>query len=358
MPNYDGRASCLAYCDVDCGIDRCARMLIDCRLSGEKLAAGSSLAIVRFQTVSRDRPRAIPTMLTLEILEAIILGIIQGIAEFLPISSSGHLVIFGDLLERWLKIPQSDESRMQLNVALHMGTLFSIIAVYYKELFAVLKQPKVCKAIILATIPTATIGFLLKDFFEQAFHTPIVAGCSLLVTAALLMIAHRWEKSKDVDQEAVDTEATNVDGDISVRSALAIGFFQTLALVPGISRSGSTISGGLLTGLQRDTAAKFSFFIAIPVIGGATLLEVLKIAGGTTNGNPVSVLVIGALTSFVVGYFALNWLIKLISKRKLHYFAYYCVAVAILTISWQLVEGGNSEAPPVAKSPNESTSLR
>ena len=121
-----------------------------------------------------------------------------------------------------------------------------------------------------------------------------------------------------------------------MRQALVIGLFQAIAIVPGISRSGSTIAGGLLTGLRRDAAATFSFFIAIPAISGAAVLVAKDVWDGPGSGNALSVLAVGLLTSFAVGFFALRWLLRLVSQRRLHWFAYYCGLVAVVTIIWQM----------------------
>ena len=262
-----------------------------------------------------------------EYLEAIILGVVQGIAEFLPISSSGHLVILREPLGRLLGVQTTDlDKNLQLNVALHLGTLFSILAIYRAELRKLTRQPRLCLAIVVATIPIVIVGFTLKDRFEVVFGDPLVAGCGLLLTAGLLVVGQKMGRGD-----------RSLEG-MPMRQALVIGLFQAVAIVPGISRSGSTIAGGLLTGLRRDSAAMFSFFIAIPAISGAAVLIGKDIWQGQGGGNALPVLAVGALTSFVVGFFSLRWLLRLISQRKLHWFACYCALVAVVTILWQLSE--------------------
>jgi len=259
-----------------------------------------------------------------QLWQTLILAVVQGIAEFLPISSSGHLVIFGDLLDQAFGTVSSSTAKMQINVALHVGTLFSIVVVYWRELLSILPQPKLLVAVILGTIPAGVIGVTFHDFFEAAFSTPLIAGLCLYVTAAFLLLGQRLELN------LIDLE------NIPAKHAVAIGFFQAVAILPGVSRSGSTIAGGLMTGLTRQAAATFSFLMAVPVIGGAALLEGRKLFSGHEAGYSPSVLAFGAFVAFVVGVFSLRLLIRILSQRKLHWFAYYCLLVATGTTVWQL----------------------
>lgn len=264
----------------------------------------------------------------MEILRAIILGVVQGIGEFLPISSSGHLVIVGDLLTNVFKMgsEQSQGQALLENVVLHLGTLLSILIVYRREVWKLRLQPRVCLNIVIASIPAGILGILFKDYFEVVFAKPWIAGLCLFGTAGMLVLGQRLERSEYPYE------------DLPPLRAFAIGLFQAVALLPGISRSGSTISGGLLNGLQRASAGAFSFLMAIPVIGGAALLEFKDVLEGKLEiQNPVP-LVVGAVTSFVVGWIALQWLVKLIAQGKLHWFAYYCAAVGTLTVVWHLFQ--------------------
>lgn len=259
-----------------------------------------------------------------EFFQAIILGVVQGIAEFLPISSSGHLVIFDALLQQFFGTSTGDSEKLQLNVALHLGTLFSIVFVYWSDLWRLLRQPKLIVCIIVATIPAAVVGLTLKDWFESLFQTPLVAGCCLFATAGLLLAGQHFERNElPIDK-------------LTPGRALIIGLFQAIALLPGISRSGSTIAGGLLTGLRREAATAFSFFIAIPAIGGAAVLTARDIWKGAGETIDPVIMLAGMITSFVVGLFALTWLIRIVTQRKLHWFAIYCGTVGLLTVIWQL----------------------
>ena len=263
--------------------------------------------------------------MTQSIIEAVVLGIIQGIAEFLPISSSGHLVIFGDLLQKSLGLQVDESHNLMLNVALHVGTLGSILVVYRRDVVALLRQPRLCSAIVVATIPAVIVGLLFEEEFRDAFSTPLVAGMGLLLTAALLIVAQKRQKERHRLEET------------GVGPAWVVGMFQSMALVPGVSRSGSTIAAGLFTGMQREAATTFSFLIAIPAIAGAALLttvEAWKSGWGSLQPLPVG---LGMLTSFVIGLAALRVLIRAVGQGRLHWFAYYCLAVGALTIGWQVL---------------------
>ncbi len=275
-------------------------------------------------------------MLNPEVWQAIVLGVLQGIAEFLPISSSGHLVVFGPLTGGWLGVEGDSEQNLVLNVALHVGTLISIIVVYRHALWAVLKQFHICFYIVLATIPLGIAGLTLKPLLDRAFETPLVVAIGWVTTAALLLSGQKWSTR----QESCRLE------EMGAGRALMIGLFQAVALVPGISRSGSTIAGGMLSGLKREDAASFSFFIAIPAISAAALkvgLDAISMdpslfsASGATVSWPA--LLVGMMVSCVVGIVCLKLLLQAVKMMRLHWFAYYCLAMAAGTLLWQFSAG-------------------
>ncbi len=264
-----------------------------------------------------------------ELFQVIILGVVQGIAEFLPISSSGHLVIVNEMLSGDISSASED---LAMNIALHVGTLGSILVVYRRDLRSLLFDAKMIQAIIIATLPIVLIGLTLKDLIESAFDTPAVAAAGLLVTAMLLWLCE-WLEPPGVDQSAISTKS--VPG---LKQAISIGLFQALAVVPGISRSGSTIAGGVMTGLPRQPAARFSFLIAIPAILGATLLHAKDMLESPEAFPLDATLLVGAFVSFVVGIFALEGLLKIVRKKKLRWFALYCLVVSLATFTWLLIK--------------------
>ncbi|MEX2287108.1 MAG: undecaprenyl-diphosphate phosphatase [Planctomycetaceae bacterium] len=260
-----------------------------------------------------------------EYIAAIILGIVQGITEFLPISSDGHLVIVENLLARAGGGIDTKGSLLTFVAQLHIGTLMSIIVVYRHDLWRLTKQPRTCLAIVVATIPAVIVGFTLKDWIETSLQTPMAAGIGLLVTAAFLFAATLFERKEAATE------------DVSMPTALAIGVFQALALLPGVSRSGTTISTGLIAGLRRQISTSFSFLIAVPVVFGAIVLTAKDVIEGSATIAFPGALAVGIAVSFVVGWAALRWLIRIVSQNKLHWFAWYCAIVGVVTIVWQLV---------------------
>lgn len=268
----------------------------------------------------------------MEILQAVILGIVQGVGEFLPISSSGHLVIASSLMKALFGEPPDQAAQqaalareLLMNVTLHFGTLMSILVVYRRELWELRRQPRVWLLLVVASIPAGLLGVLFKDWLESAFSTPLVAGLGLFVTAGLLVCGQKLERNELTYRE------------LSPLATFGIGLFQAVALMPGISRSGSTITGSLLFGLKRESAAAFSFLMAVPVIGGAALLTLKDVV---TNGVPIddpAAIVVGCVTSFLVGVISLRWLVSLIARGRLYWFAWYCLAAGTSTVIWQLV---------------------
>jgi len=253
-----------------------------------------------------------------EYLQLILLGIVQGIAEFLPISSSGHLVLTEQLLSAWGGEPLAEGKTVE--VMLHVGTLAAIVVVYFHDLLLMLRRPRSLAMIVVATVPAAVVGLTLKDWFETAFDSPLVVGFGLLVTSVLLLLGQKLERNT-----VPETEMPWLTG-------IIIGCFQALALVPGISRSGSTIAGGLLAGVDRMGATRFSFLLAIPVTSGAVILTAKDVWEAGDTSVALGPLLVGMLVSFFTGWLTLKWLIRLISQRKLHWFALYCALVGMITL--------------------------
>jgi len=264
-------------------------------------------------------------------LRILVLAVIQGITEFLPISSDGHLVVGNELLKRWQGRTQPEEA-LTLILALHLGTLGSIAVVYFERLRRIVAELdwRLCALIVVASVPAAIVGIGFKKTFEELFNSPLAAGYGFLVTSFMLLLGRRFQGGSITER--------NLPWPI----ALIVGCFQAVAILPGVSRSGCTISGGLLCGMERESTATFSFLIAIPAIGGAVLLDALKLLRpGSVEAlhAPWGTYALGAVVSFVVGFAALRLLILMLSRQKLHWFGYYCLAAGLATIAWQACEG-------------------
>ncbi len=264
--------------------------------------------------------------------QAIILGIIQGITEFLPISSSGHLVLAPHLLG-W-NLPDSD--MFAFDVLAQVATLGAVIGYFWHDVreitWAVVtglgrgrpfEQPaaRLGWLLALATIPAGAAYLLFNDTFERSFSNPLSTALFLLVTAALLTLAEKFHKPE------------RQFSDINWRDALTIGTFQILALFPGVSRSGATIAGGMSRHLERKTAARFSFLISLPLMLAAGLIGIIKLVQIPDFGHLLPAFSAGFLAAGLVGYLAVRWLMKYLNGRSLYAFAWYCVAFSLLNLS-------------------------
>jgi undecaprenyl-diphosphatase len=252
--------------------------------------------------------------------EAIILGLVQGLTEFLPVSSSGHLEIVKSLFG------VDHESSFYFTVAVHGATVLSTLVVFWKEIvnlltgslkFKINDETSYVLKILISMIPVAIAGILFKDPIESLFSGNLIfIGIMLLVTSAILAAAHFMKKGIR---------------SIGFRDAFVIGIAQAIAVIPGISRSGSTISTGLLIGNQKEEIARFSFLmVLIPVIGA----NILEITSGNLDptGTSAGIILIGFVTAFISGYFACRWMIALVKQSKLIWFSAYCAIVGILSI--------------------------
>jgi undecaprenyl-diphosphatase len=253
--------------------------------------------------------------------EIIVLAVIQGLTEFLPVSSSGHLVVAHNLITALGGEPIED--LLEVEVVLHLGTLAAVLIYYRHECLRLFTSDRrAIPLLILATIPAVFVGFSID---RSLLENPLLAGMMFPVTAVgLLWISRR---------PAGESEYL----DLKPRQALVIGLLQAFAILPGISRSGATIVGGLACGLKRESAAAFAFLMAIPVIGGGGLLTAVKAYKQGTTSTPPATLAIGFLVSLVVGWVALALLIHWVRQGKLAMFAYYLVPLGVAVVAWQLV---------------------
>ncbi len=253
----------------------------------------------------------------------IVLAIVQGVAEFLPISSSGHLVIVAALLRGWDN--PTKINIIDVSIVLHMGTLLSILVYYHKRLWRLVTQDwRTCWLVVVGTIPAATIGLFIKKRYEWVLGDPLLAGCLLVCNGMLLWFAGRpMPERKQLE-------------DLTVADSLGIGLAQAVAVLPGISRSGSTIVAGLVSGLKQVDAATFSFLLAIPAIGGASFLQFLEFWQGEPCTTRWSYLAIGGTLSFVIGLFSLHLLMTILERRKLSWFAYWSLLAGLGVIVWHV----------------------
>jgi undecaprenyl-diphosphatase len=264
----------------------------------------------------------------MSLLAIIVLAIVQGLTEFLPVSSSGHLVVVNALMEAAGREPVKDF--VEVEIVLHLGTLLAVLVYYRREIGRLLTSDRrVIPLLILGTVPAAIIGIYLKkglpaETTNLILANPLVAGFCFPITAVLLWWSTRIARD------------TNDYQQLSWLDTLKIGCLQAFALLPGISRSGATIAGGLAVGLKRESAATFAFLLAIPAIGGGGLLEILEAYKEGTTGTSVFNLIAGFITSTIVGIASLALLIRFVRGGRLRLFVYYLVPLGIVVTAWQL----------------------
>ena len=252
----------------------------------------------------------------LDFFQALLLGIVQGITEWLPVSSSGHLVILQESL--------GISAGYTFDLMLHLATLLVVVLVFHRDIRKVLKaffsgrfrtpEGRLALFIILGSVPTALIGYFLEAFFRSSFTNVPLVGGALLFTGCLLFLTRFQFKP----------------GNLDFRRSLWVGIFQGIAITPGVSRSGATISSSLLSGVGREESVRFSFLLSIPAILGA-LAFLLQDAAGLALSNPLPVLA-GMVVSVLVGYASLRLLIRLVLNRKLHWFSLYCWALGAVLL--------------------------
>lgn len=254
----------------------------------------------------------------MNLLHAFLLGIVQGLTEFIPVSSTAHLLIG----QRLFGVP-ADDAMFSFLVIVQLGTLVSIFAFYWKDLLSIIQaglnfrhstpERNLGFYIIIATIPALMAGYLLKDKVEELFRQPMLEASIRLFTAAVLLTLAEWLTKKN----------RNLDS-MTWFDALFIGVMQIISVFPGASRSGTTISGGMFRGFDRPSAARFAFLMSVPVMiaaGGYEMLDVLQMPN---LGEFLPLLAVGFVTAAIVGWFAIKWLIEFLSKRSLYVFAVYC----------------------------------
>ena len=273
----------------------------------------------------------------LEILKVLFLGLVEGITEWLPISSTGHMILF----DEFLKLNVYDGFKEMFFVVIQLGAILAVPVLFWKKLFPFSKSltPEEKKNIyslwlkvIVGVLPAAVLGLLLDDFLDEHLYNYVVVALALVVYGIAFILVEKHKKGKEYRIESVY--------DITYKDALIIGAYQVLSLIPGTSRSGSTILGGMLTGVSRTASAEFSFFLAIPVMLGASLLKVLKfvLAGFIPAPFELLLLLIGIVVSFLVSVFVIDFLMNFVKKHSFSVFGIYRIALGVLVLGYFLIK--------------------
>ncbi len=276
-------------------------------------------------------------MTIVDYIISVIYGIVEGITEWLPISSTGHMI----LLESFLKLNVSEEFFDLYLVVIQLGAIMAVVVLYWKELWPFGKKdnPHPWKTegigsfvkadkfvmwfkILVACLPAAAVGILFDDYLDELFYNYVCVSIMLIIFGVAFIVVERWVKDKEPAVTSVD--------DITYPQAFLIGAFQLIAAVfPGTSRSGSTIVGSLAIGISREAAAKFTFFLAIPVMFGASILKILKY-DGEVNGGEIAMLIVGMIVAFVVSWFVIKKLMSYIRKHDFTVFGWYRIVIGVL----------------------------
>lgn len=270
----------------------------------------------------------------LDILKVIILGIVEGITEWLPVSSTGHLILVGDLLS-----PSMSEEFMEMfNVVIQLGAIMAVVVLYFHKLnpFSPTKTQRqkmltwqMWIKVVIASVPAGVVGILFDDVLDRLFYKPLPVAVMLIVYGILFIIVENRNAGRKPNVTKIS--------ELSVQMLLWIGFFQMLALIPGTSRSGATIVGALIIGVSREVAAEFTFFLAIPAMFGASLLKLAKYGFAFTAGE-FGLLLLGCLVSFGLSIVAIKFLMGYIKKNDFKVFGYYRIVLGALIILVSLVQ--------------------
>lgn len=281
----------------------------------------------------------------IEIIKAIVLGIVEGVTEWLPVSSTGHMI----LVDEFLKLGMSDEFKEMFEVVIQLGAIMAVVVLYWSKLWpfgrknnnAPLKTEgfgaciktdifQMWFKVLVACVPAAIVGLLFDDELNALFYNPWTVAIALIVFGVAFIVIEKWNKGRTAKINSID--------DLTYKAALIIGSFQLIAAVfPGTSRSGATIVGALLIGISRTVAAEFTFYLAIPVMFGASLLKLVKF-GLAFTGPELAVLLIGMITAFVVSVFVIRFLMDYIKKHDFTVFGWYRIVLGLLVIIYFTVQ--------------------
>lgn len=266
----------------------------------------------------------------IEILKVIFLGIVEGITEWLPVSSTGHML----LVDEFIKMNVSEEFKEMFFYVIQLGAILAVVIIFWKKMFPFQfkdkEQPVIKKDIfsmwfkvVVACIPGAVVTILFDDYIEAHLHTPVVIAIALIFYGVAFIVVENWNKNKTAKIESLN--------DITYKTALLIGLFQVLSIIPGTSRSGSTIIGALLIGVSRVAAAEFTFFLAVPVMIGMSFLKLIKVGLAFTAGEYV-ILAVGTVTAFLVSVVVIKFLMSYIKKKDFKLFGWYRIVLGALVL--------------------------
>lgn len=266
----------------------------------------------------------------IELLKVIFLGIVEGITEWLPISSTGHML----LVDEFIQMNVSDEFKEMFFVVIQLGAILAVVVLFWDKMFPFQFKDKTQSVIrketfslwfkvVVACIPGAIVTILFDDFIEEHLHTPVVIALTLIIYGIAFIIVERWNKTR--------IPQTKELSDITYKTAFMIGLFQVLSIIPGTSRSGSTIIGALLIGVSRVAAAEFTFFLAVPVMFGLSALKMIKF-GFDYTGTELSILIIGMVVAFVVSLLVIKFLMGYIKKHDFQIFGWYRILLGIIVL--------------------------
>ena len=271
----------------------------------------------------------------IEILKTILIGIVEGITEWLPVSSTGHMI----LLEEFVKLKMTEEFMEMFNVVIQLGAIFAVIVLFFPKLWPFTTKEKgylkkdtwmMWFKVIVAVLPAAVLGILFDDTLDALFYNYQTVAIMLIVYGVLFIVVENMNQRKRPKIRSIK--------DMSFKTAFLIGMFQVLSLIPGTSRSGATILGGILLGTSRYVASEFSFFLAIPVMFGASLLKMLKF-GFALTGAEITILLVGMVSAFVVSMLSIKFLMNYVKKHDFKVFGYYRIILGIIVLLYFLIFG-------------------
>lgn len=271
----------------------------------------------------------------IEILKTILIGIVEGITEWLPVSSTGHMI----LLEEFVHLNVTEEFMKMFNVVIQLGAIFAVIVLFFPKLWPFTTKEKgwikkdtwmMWFKVIVGVLPAAVLGLLFDDMLDAMFYNYQTVSVTLILYGVLFILVENWNKKRKPKIRTIQ--------DLSFKTAFLIGMFQVLSLIPGTSRSGATILGALILGCSRYIGAEFSFFLAIPVMFGASLLKIVKF-GFSFSGAEVAILLTGMITAFIVSMVCIKLLMGYVKKHDFKVFGYYRIVLGVIVLAYFLIFG-------------------